>query len=239
MNKHAASSERGNVLFYILVAVALLAALSLAVSQSGRGNVNKLTEEKARLYATDMIEYANIVAASVGQLRLRGCDSDEISFENDDVSGYTNANAPTDNTCHVFHLSGGGVDWKQTPAEAINDGNANHYFYNAANEVELIGTTCGTSACSELLMLVQDLSQQVCIQINNLLDVTNPADTPPTSANVNVSLPKFTGAFGYTDTMGDTAGDNVLAGKKAGCTLDASCGGNPDCYSFYRVLWSQ
>ena len=75
------SSESGNVLFYILIAVALLAALSYTVAQSTRGNVGQLSAERARLYATEIIENANVMSSAVSQLRLRGVDLDELCFD--------------------------------------------------------------------------------------------------------------------------------------------------------------
>lgn len=232
------SSEKGNVLFYILIAVALLAALSFAVSQSGRGNVNKLSEDKARIYATDMIEYGNIIASAVGQLRLRGCSKNEINFENNISAGYTNPNAPADKSCDVFNINGGGVVYKRPPEAMTLSGNAINYYFNAQNEIKNIGTTCAASTCSDLLLLSQSINQESCIAINELLDITNPSGIPPVSP-INLSTPKFTGTFGYDETMGDIASDTVIAGKKSGCSRDNVCGGGTECYTFFRVLWSQ
>jgi hypothetical protein len=79
-------AERGNVMFYILIAVALLAALIFAVAQSGRGNIQQVSEEKARLFATEIIQYTGTMANGVAQLRLRGVRDTEISFDNPVVS---------------------------------------------------------------------------------------------------------------------------------------------------------
>ena len=75
------NSQSGNVLFYILIAVALLAALSYTVAQSTRGNVSQLSAERARLYATEIIENGNVISSAVSQLRLRGVGLDELCFD--------------------------------------------------------------------------------------------------------------------------------------------------------------
>src|SRR5688572_27747154 len=97
-------AERGNVMFYILIAIALLSALIFAVSQSGRGNVQKVNVEKARMLGEEILEYSNNVSTAFAQLRLRGCKLEEMNFDNTIIAGYTNAGAPADKSCDVFDL---------------------------------------------------------------------------------------------------------------------------------------
>jgi len=100
--------ESGNVIVIIFVAVALLAALSFALSQGSRTGESNLSEQQASLLATEILDYSNSIRNAVRQLKIQGCNDTEISFENGIVTLYTNASAPADNTCHVFHPSGGG-----------------------------------------------------------------------------------------------------------------------------------
>ena len=109
-------TEQGNVFFYILIAVALFAALSYAVSRNNTGSTDIFTDEQAKLAAQEIIEYGNTVANAVQKLRLRGCSDTEISFENDIIDGYENG---TNTSCQVFHVDGGDINWTSIPEERL------------------------------------------------------------------------------------------------------------------------
>jgi len=61
------SPKAGNVLFLILIAVALFAALSYAVTSSSRSGTGGVGEDKAKLAASTLLQYA----AGVEQKLLR------------------------------------------------------------------------------------------------------------------------------------------------------------------------
>lgn len=226
------NSERGNVLFYILVAVALLAALTFAVAQSNRGSIQQVNDEKARLLASEIIEYANVVANATAQLRLRGVPETSLCFDDPSWGGanYNHAGC-TDDANKIFHASGGGVAWKNAPSQAMSAAASpdNLWHIYSDNEVQQIGTTCGAAACSDLILMTDELNQTVCMKINELLNVGLKGDTPPTDANYGTA--RFTGSFGYSETIGDEGGD-VLSKKTAGCFQKTST----PTYAFYKVL---
>lgn len=221
--------ESGNVLFIILIAVALLASLSYAVTQSTRGGTDAFTKERNALMSDEIISYGNTLANAVGQLRLRGCSTNQISFENNISALYANGSAPSDNTCHVFHPEGGGMTYQLTDPKAITDGGTGIYF-DGSMEIEDIGRTCGAAACSDLTFYVRDLKQGTCIQLNNKLSVTNPSDIPPVDNDVDFD--PFTGAYTYDLTLGDTVTSATIAGRKSACVQESS----GSTYTFYRVL---
>jgi len=217
--------ESGNVLFYILIAVVLLAALSFAVSQDGRGSVETLSKDRARLAATDVLSYADTVGKAVGQLRLRGYSMEQISFENNIVAGYINANC-TDDGCKVFHPEGGALTWISPPDDANDDTN---WVITDDMEVENIGRTCGADGCEDLTLQLLGVDAAVCQQINDMLDVAAPGTLP---VNPDNSAGLFTGTYAYVDTIGDVAGSAKLAGLKAGCFTSTADSHNV----FYKVL---
>jgi len=219
-------TQSGNALFIILIAVALLGALSYAVTQSNRGGVTALTDEKAKLYATEILDYAQVVSNAVAQLRLRGCDESEISFENNVVSGYANANSPSDKTCHVFHPSGGGLAF----GKAFND---NYYHFSGDRFIFDVGTT--GSVTSERAELYVDLivDEQICTVINDKIDIENP------SGNLPIGLPgsgRFTGTYNGGNPITHPSNPDSLSatrGRKSFC-VESSV--NPDIHYFVRVL---
>ncbi len=238
-------SETGNVLFYILIAVALIAALTFAVAQSSRGNVQQLSSERARLYATEIIEHANIMASAVSQIRLRGSALNELCFDHTSwgASDYDHSPACTDDFNKIYHPDGAGITWSQAPSEAMDatftPDNLWHFYGD--NQIENVGTTCGINPanCSELIMVVDELQLIVCQQINGLLGVTDENTAPPIDTGFGEA--RYVGTFGYTATIGDEAASSALKGETAGCFSDPPVGVPlaPTNYIFYKVLVSR
>ncbi len=223
--------QRGNVMFYILIAVALLAALIFAVSQSGRGSAKHVSEEKLRLLANSVIEYSGVVANAVAQLRLRGCKNSELSFENSTDASYVNAGAPADKICHVFSIVGGGITFQYPPAQAIAGGAPKHMITGGL-EVEEIGSTCGGNSCTELLIATGPLLESVCVEINNIMGIDNPGGSPPADQVDFIGQDEYIGTLAYGATFGDEPASADLTRKTAACMRDQ----NDTLFYFYKVL---
>ena len=104
------SRNQGNALFLILIAVALFAALSYAVTRTGRGGGG--TERETRqLRANELLQHAASVADAVTRLKIvSGCSDTQISFQSPETgTTYENLSAPADESCHVFSRQGGSV----------------------------------------------------------------------------------------------------------------------------------
>lgn len=236
-------AQSGNVIFYILIAVALLAALSFTVAGSLRGGTGQITGEKAALEATALIEYGNVVSGAVAQLRLRGYQDTEISFDQPVVSGYTNA-ACASGACKVFELAGAGVTYQPPKADWLEAAQAGQARFG---EVYITGSTAalgaGTSA-DDLVMLIPYVKQEICAAVNKKLGILPPSSVTPAETNGPAAMnAKFTGVY---DTVADTAiagsatpgNATILMAKMAGCTEGSGGGGNPPAgtYHFYQVL---
>jgi hypothetical protein len=100
--------QNGNALFLILIAMALFAALSYAVTQSSRGG-GDINREQKMLDQAVSEQCSASVNYAVNKLKLvAGCAASEISYELADGSN-ANSSAPVDKSCHVFHSNGAGV----------------------------------------------------------------------------------------------------------------------------------
>lgn len=227
-------NENGGVFFYILLAIILLAALTYAVSQNNRGNTKLLTDEQARVAATEIIEYGNTVAAAVQKLRLRGCSDLEISFENNvtSTSNYNNSTSPIDNSCHVFDIVGGNVNYTKPNPSFFNARYSGSSFYQELIFVggyRVIGV--GTND-TDLIILIPFLNKQTCDAINNQLNL-NEATTFDTFGGTGGGG-VFTGQNNDFDPnsnpdIGDTATE--FQNKISFCNRNAS-----DYYSYITVL---
>lgn len=226
-------SERGNVLFYILIAVTLLAALSFAVTQGNRGGTAQLSAERARLLSTELIEFSDAMSSAVAQLRLRGIKSSELCFDHPNWGGsnYNHAGC-TDDLHKIFYPSGGGINWSKAQEAAMDSASTPDDLWHiyGDNEIKDVGTTCGASSCSDLILVVDELSLAVCQQINGLLNVTDSSAAPPTDTDMGET--RYVGVFGYSQTIGDEAGGTGLAGKSSACFQRTATSE----YVFYKVL---
>ena len=101
-------TQSGNVLFLILIAVALFAALSYAVTQSTRGAGNADNELQEIEQATLENCNASIQASSMRVEVMNGCTSNELSYELPNGTN-VNPNAPIDKSCHIFSPGRGGA----------------------------------------------------------------------------------------------------------------------------------
>ncbi|MGB0719015.1 MAG: hypothetical protein ACPGRX_00990 [Bdellovibrionales bacterium] len=231
--------ESGNVLFYILIAVVLLAALSYAVSQSGRSG-QKLGSERARILASDILEYSGVIGKAVAQLRLRGCTETQISFENTGVSGYTNATAPSNESCHVFSVNGAGVTYNAPLTDVLESSLSGNTFYgewliSGANETTDVGT-----GAADLVLALPFLKESICTQINKMTGHGKSDGTPIVDAGDSIGRSddtKFTGSFAASpENMGtaDPTSDNYSA-KLAGC-IEGDTDPASENYTFYKVL---
>ncbi len=239
-------SESGNAIFYIFIAVAMLGALSFAVTQSSRSSLQSLTEDRARLFSSEIADYGNVLATATMQLRSRNIRDTQISFENNFVSGYNHAPVqPSANK--IFSVDGGGVLYKEPPLEWLDttqSGQPNYrdWIFSGTANVFGVGTTAsGQVSTTELAAFLPYIRQEICLEINDRLGVPNPGGNPPQdiqdaeSWNAIPANTKFTGAYEVGFWLGDDATGHELQSKRAGCFEG---NGTPPAgtYAFYQVL---
>jgi hypothetical protein len=118
-------SERGNALFLILIAVALFAALSYAITQSGRGGGNASKETNA-VYAGQIMQIGDDLKVGVQRMILSGTPSTSIVTNTPSSNGYAGqgtlngeANFCTTGVACLFAPEGGGVTVPQVPRNAF------------------------------------------------------------------------------------------------------------------------
>lgn len=234
--------QSGSVLFIILIAIALFAALSYAFTRGGQGNQSQLTDQQARMTAQEIISYGNTMADAVQKLKLRGCTDNQITFaQNNGLSRRTNktpyvynTNTPADGSCDVFSSNGGKVvpnlfpSGTLRPEETLPAYMDPHSFFISATRVVGAGSEVG-AAGTDLLLWVGRLREEQCITINKVLGVQNPGGKPPIDG-FDCSDNPFDGTYpSCSNPLGDAS-----PGKTAFCNQAAA--GNPSVYIFHQVL---
>ncbi len=173
------SAQRGNILFLILLAVVLFAALSYAVTQGTRGGGNNAAAEKMQSAASEWIQYATLLQNTINRLMLTNdCKDTDISFENNTVTTYVNASAPA--RCKLFDPAGGGLPFKTIPSDWLNTSYAGSYDYGYFGVYDQTSiTNLGTNPISsgsvgagiDLVMLIPYLNDNFCLAINKMAGV--------------------------------------------------------------------
>lgn len=223
-------SESGAVFFYILLAIALLAALTYAVSRGQRGGLSTLTDQQAKLAAQEIIEYGNTVANTVQKLKLRGFQDTEISFGNSVYVDQASApyNAPghnpncTSSDCEIFSSEGGSLSPMTFADSSTKDNQSAGNVQFLTVDVDNIG-----SAERELVLKLYRLKPEICGKINRLLGISNSDYLPPVDSWGQLS---YNGSYSApVDPIGDVA--TLLSGKTAFCHSSGT-----GYYHFWQVL---
>ena len=179
------TSQRGNALFLILIAVALFAALSYAITQSGRGSGN-IQREQDTINAAQVIQAASVVRYAVQRMIVGGVASDSIKAETVQDSGVP---CTTGDNC-LFSPTGGGLPvsaFSQTvpgaPDATFWYGEVGTYPYYVAN----VGT-----AAADVVYWVGPVSLSYCKEINKKMGLGTA--NPLTSTN-GWTLDAYPGAW--------------------------------------------
>ncbi len=235
--------QRGNVLFLILIAVALFAALSYAVTQSTRGGGGDSSSEADSIMAARILEYGAYVKAELDRaFIIKGIDVSEIDFGSEVFSRWQavtpspwidNPNC-TSSECRFFQSNGGWVSEKKFEDAAIlftAAWSSSHPYpgHPAFYRTNVLGI--GSSG-EELTMQIAGLRPGVCEKIHELMG----SDFDSTKENWN-SFGAWAGVNGYwsldTPPVAEAIGDeNVsLYGYDQGCyRIDVYQ------YVFFKVL---
>jgi len=216
-------SNKGNVLFIILIAVMLFGALTAAITRSERGS-GSLDKERGLINASDYMAYTSTIEKTVARMLSNDMSENQLSFANDvwEFNDGTKvetdamfANCTTD-SCKVFHPAGGGLDVKtfadnQPPSPGTGDIKSGH-----AGVFSLKVTGVGTDA-HDLVLMVAVVDRNTCRQINEQMKIVNPGNAPPADGWAGAAL--YGGAFSGPDDATDEIGDAAtqIVGKTAGC----------------------
>ena len=240
-------SQSGNVLFLILIAVALFAAISYAVTSSNRSNGTNISKDKAKANAASIVQYSASLRHGILRMKLsNGCTDGTLDFSNsiykrnDDtatIGQSINSNAPTDKKCNLFDKAGGQIVPFILPHDAITpntsatstsakDGHASIYIHQIAG----VGTSgsAGTESANDIVLRLHSVTLETCLAINNLLGVANPSGAPPAYA--------FTGSSG-TYLNGSLASTSIISSPELDGKMDfCMTGSSAVNFAYYTTL---
>lgn len=235
------SLQRGNVLFMILIAIALFAAFTAAVTQSNSGGGGGEQSGFYAISATQIMRYGSTVKSAVDSLRQRGISESDISFANATITGY--GTVDTNPKGEVFHVSGGGITY-EVPNENWFDGAYSNqtgygeWIFTGVNSLNNVGTWnetdggCTQNDCTELLLILPYVREEICKEIIKSLSLNEIEQD-----NASFGFTKFNGSFSYAhQIVGDTIAFNgTLPGQFQAC-VEGDSAPTDGSYHYYQVL---
>lgn len=234
-------NSSGNILFIILIAVALFAALTYAFSQYDRdGAGNNPVKETTTINASVLGQYVASLRASIQRLTTDNQDIKTLEF-----NPPADFNNLTSKDIGVFYPSGGGVIYEAAQANLMDAQSSNPtglWVFTLNFEVKDIGSSKASSLDgNELIAFMVGIRKDVCEQLDKRLGInTIPM---PTISNQIYSTDMITNMDTYymdnnyvlptsEQVIGAGSSDSALAGKSEGCYYE-SAGKN---YVYFGVL---
>ena len=219
--------SRGNALFLILIAVALFAALSYAVTQSGRGG-GSIDKEQNLIAAAQLSQAGAAFQSAVQRFSLTSGISPSLIKTGDNAPWTCCPGEPSDDFCTsgsdcLFAPEGGGMTiptlpragFMSSPPLPIMSWASGDYFTGAGGfngvEIQQIGVSGVGTAANDYTVSFMPLTEEVCQSIND--------------------------AFGISGIpIGDGSGNvgGTATGELAAC-FNYGGGGDPQ-YTYYEVL---
>jgi hypothetical protein len=221
-NDRVATGESGNVLFLILIAVALFAYLSYAVGQSTRSGEGGSVEEKNLISSSALAEYPVGVRAVVMKMIINGVAVEELEFN--PPSAFLSPPQPQN---QVFHPQGGNATYQEASSSIMSGGYPGTWHFVGLFEIDDIGTEVpGSFAGNDIAAVLVGVKTGVCTRLNKKAGINGalPALTAPNLAALQSDLEDGYMGLGWTPPsteleIGETGnnGTDALTGHPFGC----------------------
>lgn len=228
----AGKRQAGNALIYVLIAIALFAALSMTLGrQTDTSESSSLSDDKAALYATQLISYAAQAKSAVDQMLFSGASIDQLDFARPGSATY-DAGATTDKIKRVYHPDGGGLSAGTLSEEVLaytgTDPEAGWYM-GRFNNIEWTKTTA-----TDVVLVAYGINKKVCQSIN--IKANGSPNIPQLTDSIKEILIDDVYHTGVnTDFTTDSGGTPICAAcdkVSSLCVEDAAAG----LYGFYAVI---
>lgn len=225
---HETRHNSGNVLIMILIAIALMGALTTVVS-SGLSGSKGTKDNTLKTKATQVMRFSNSVKDAVTLIYSNGASESDISFGSPVLTGYGNADVDAPN--EVFNDLGGGAKLMNIP-EGISASSSQWEFYGFSRAPDV-----GVDAEADLMLVLPDVTLGFCQAINQTLgydaNATPPVDTSADAKCVHDTATRFTGTFATGGAINDMDKSNFdVTPASYGCVRCATT----SAYHYYYTL---
>ncbi|MBX2833942.1 MAG: hypothetical protein KTR28_03120 [Micavibrio sp.] len=219
--------EKGSALIYILIAIALFAALSFTLSRSNDGNeASTLSEEKSDIYATQVIATSAQIKSVIDQMLFTGTQVSELDFEYPPTETGVLMNK-------VHHSLGGGLIHPTLPPEAVSGTGSDPdpgWYIGRFNNVDWTPLVA-----EDVILVAYQIDEQICNLINEKIDasITDAPLMTDTIPNVMIDEAEHSGT--NVELTTGTGNICVACENMASLCVEDSDGN----FGFYTVIAEQ
>ncbi len=217
------NKQSGNVLFLILICVALFAALSYVVLNTTRSGGGSISKERAELAAAALLHYPLTIKTAVMRMAIDGKNIDDITGLFDYHAGHAQwaqiqALGPEYFNLLVFHPQGGGVIYQEIPRDTLSDhpdlaGYPKNWIWpNLESRIPGIGS----DEFDENLMLY-GVKPEICMALNKKLGVVYSTNGGVSGCTVSTAAPVIGICGDNSWCASDPGCEHVLDGKPVFC----------------------
>ncbi|WCP16310.1 hypothetical protein sphantq_04806 (plasmid) [Sphingobium sp. AntQ-1] len=213
--------QSGNVLFLILIAVALFAALAYSVTRSSSGG-KSVSSEQAKTEVAALMQNLSLVEIAIQKSRvINSCGETEISF-----NGFPGHTYDSRDECEIFNLSSGGITLLvisskiQKPAAECYSTTS---VFNAGFDIDKTGK-------ADLVFQINCVNDSICLAFNEMNGISG----IPIESNGGVSsYAYFIGSYNPSPPANSINDDTLeLQGRDRFCRYQTSTGLNQINYAF-------
>ena len=220
------SSESGNVLLFILIAVVLIGILTVAMRGSGDSD-QKIDDEKMSLKVSQTMSYVRNVEAGIKTLlNDKGLSETEMLFAHDLAHADYGTIVALNQAQQLFDYDGANVVY-QTPVDGINDG----------TNWEFMGQThapgVGSSDRSDLLLVLPNVTQAFCEKVNEYVGYGAGVIPTDSSECVYVTTARYDTGDQFDDVSPNTMDEGTFVTPAHKACVQCVATGD---YHFYSVV---
>ena len=215
---------------YILVVVALFAALSLVLARgTDTSEAGSIPAEKIDIYAGQIMQTPMQLKQAIDQMVFTGAAVDQLDFTEPGGIGFDLGG----HSLKVFHPEGGGISVPRLAPEVVAQNSVDprpRWYLGRFNNV---GWTPG--AADDVILTAHQIAREVCARINEKL-TGDPAIPQMTSTARLLLVDTAHSTLGAGNNDDFTAAECAACeGKPALCVKDAVA----DLWSYYSILSPQ
>jgi hypothetical protein len=220
--------ESGNVLFIILIGVALFAALMYAMTHSSTGGTT-ISKEQAEGAVSEAVDYAITIQTTLQKMQsLTECTDAMLDFGALANYGGANASAPSDKSCHLFDPAGGGLK-VLTPPAGIMLGSGFKAGYVINSGMSFVGVS-GSDQATDLYLTLYNVTKGFCDAVNRRF---NSSWTSPPIYTATIGEAGYPWATTFAgNTYKFTNNSALFSGKTIFCGLTNNVA--PDAYYVFN-----
>lgn len=154
------AQQKGNALIYVLIAIALFAALGFTLNRQTKGsNTSEINAAELEFQAAQLISYAAQTKSAIDQMMITGTSIAQLDFTKPGDAGFDTA----PHIHKVFHPEGGGLQPVNLDRDVINQVESTAPGWYLENIINVEWTRSGAT---DVILTAYQINEPLCRVLN-------------------------------------------------------------------------